>query len=104
MATDNEIYDPDVQLIFWDEPLLGAYPRRFRHIKAEPRYSDIQENLRYFAQLYRGIQADRRPLSWHLARRSGQPQDERDEFSSFYIRYYDYIARQSAKLDALLGH
>jgi hypothetical protein len=102
MVTDNAIYDPDVRLVFWHDPVLGPYERRFRRIETEPRYSDIRENLRYFSGLYRQIEADRKPLSWHLARRADKSQSAQDDFAAFYVRYYDYIGRQRAKVEGLL--
>jgi len=103
MITDNAVYDPNVRLVFWHDPIIGPYERRLRRIQSEPRYSDIKENLRYFSGLYRQIETARKPLSWHLARRADKSQSEQDAFAAFYVRYYDYIGRQRAKVDRLLA-
>ena len=103
MVTENAVYDPKVQLVFWSDPVLGPYERRFRRILDEPRYNDMTANLRYFSGLYGEIEAARKPLSWHLAKRGNASQAEQDHFAAFYVRYYDYIGRQRAKVDRLLA-
>jgi hypothetical protein len=97
----NEIYDPDVSLIFYDDPTLGPYARHLARIKSEPRYFDLQANLDHFSGLYRQILADRKPLSFYLAKRSGAGEVERASFSAFYARYYDYMTRQSAAVEEM---
>jgi hypothetical protein len=92
---ENAVYDPDVSLIFYDDPTLGPYERRYQRILAEPRYWDLRANLDYFAGLYQHIQADRKPLEFYLEKRGGS-QAERTDFAAFYARYYDYIAKESA--------
>jgi hypothetical protein len=102
MVTDNEIYDPDVELIFYDDPVLGPYERRFRRLQTEARYSDLRANLGHFSELYRAISASRKPLSWHLAHMKDKSPAERDDFATVYTRYYGYIERQRAKVDRAL--
>lgn len=97
---DNDIYDTDVKLIFYDDPVFGSYQRRFDAIFAQPRYTDIEANLRYFAALYRRIEAERRPLAEALA--SGHDTDGA-AFSAFYRRFYAYIDRETAEVDARLA-
>jgi hypothetical protein len=102
MVTDNEIYDPDVELVFYNDPMLGPYERRFRRIQTEARYSDLRANLGHFSELYRAISASRKPLSWHLAHMKDKSPAERDDFATVYTRYYGYIERQRAKVDRAL--
>src|SRR5713226_3652816 len=45
----NEVYDTDLSLIFYDDPITGRYRRRFDRIFTEPRYTDLRANLSYFA-------------------------------------------------------
>jgi hypothetical protein len=94
---DNDIYDTDVRLIFYDDPIFGSYQRRFDAIFAQPRYTDIDANLRYFADLYRRVQAERRPLAEDLRRETAS---ERTGFAAFYARFYAYIDRESAEVEA----
>ena len=49
----NEVYETDLKLIFFDDPVFGHYQGRFDAIFRDPRYFDIARNLDYFAQLYR---------------------------------------------------
>jgi hypothetical protein len=95
-APQNDIYDTAPHLIFYDDPVFGAYRRRFARIFAEPRYTDLEENLTYFADLYRRIEARRRLRDEALAER---PTAERADFAEVYDRYYRYIDRASAALD-----
>ena len=88
----NEVYDTDVKLIFYDEPLFGSYAGNFDRIFSEPRYFDLLANQAYFAGLYARIQADRRPLAWWRANtRVGQEPD----FATFYAYFYAYVDKQA---------
>lgn len=89
---DNDIYDTDLRLIFYDDPILGSYRRHFRQIFAEPRYFDLRANLQHFANLYREIERKRQartPLH-----------DDHARFDALYDRYID---RASAEVDAELA-
>jgi len=94
---DNDVYDTDVKLIFYDDPIFGPYQRRFDAIFSQPRYTDIESNLRYFAALYHRIKSERQPLAEEL--RQGHETD-RAEFSAFYQRFYAYIDRESTEVGA----
>jgi hypothetical protein len=99
-APQNDIYDTALSLIFYDDPIFGTYQPRFTRIFAEPRYTDLEANLRHFADLYRRIEARRRPRDELLADR---PPAERANFAEVYDRYYRHIDRASAVLDAELA-
>jgi hypothetical protein len=99
VTQDNDIYDTKLKLIFYDQPLLGPYQRRFRAIFAEPRYTDIEANLRYFSVLYQKIGAERQPLAHYL---TAQSPERREDFAVFYARFYDHIDREAAKVTAQL--
>ena len=99
-APRNDIYDTDLHLIFYDDPIFGVYQPRFERIFAEPRYTDLEANLRYFADLYRRIEASHRPRAEVAARR---PPAEEASFGQVYDRYYRYVARASAAIDADLA-
>jgi hypothetical protein len=94
--TDNEVYDTDLALIFYDYPLIGPYFRRFREIFSEPRYSDIHASLTYFAELYARIKQRQVPLETYLPNLAPE---ERADFAAFYARYYQYVDRASARVD-----
>lgn len=94
IAQPNAVYDTDIQLVFYDDPTIGPYMRRYRNILAEPRYSDLRTNLIYFAALYEQIEAKRKPLAWHLRRLARADGDNLEDFRTFYVQYYDYIDRQ----------
>jgi hypothetical protein len=94
VVQDNALYATDLRLIFYDEPVFGHYETWFRRILAEPHYTDLQADLRYYRARYQRIEAARRPLAWWLqaypALRS-QP-----DFPAFYARFYDAVARAAA--------
>ena len=91
MWQGNDIYDTDVNLIFYDDPVFGPYEKHFHEIFTEPRYTDLRANLNYFAALYRKIKAERERNTYATASR---------EVIAFAARYYDYIDREIASVDS----
>jgi hypothetical protein len=92
---NNDIYDSDLELIFYDQP-FGPYERHFREIFSDPRYTDIRGNLRYFAALYRRIAAERQPPADETAGRNAS-------LNAFSARFYEYIDHESATVQAQLA-
>jgi hypothetical protein len=94
----NAVYNTDLQLIFYDDPVFGNYETWYRQIAAEPRYTDLQADQRTYRDLYARIEDNRRPLGWwlktHPALRS-QP-----DFPIFYARFYDDIEHAASSLGA----
>ena len=66
----------------------------------QPRYTDLQANYPYLARNYRRMETELKPLAEALA--SGHDSD-RTAFSAFYRRFYAYIDRESAEVDARLA-
>ena len=96
----NDVYDSDVNLIFYDDPIFGPYKPHFHEIFSEPRYTDLRANLNYFAALYRKIEIakERDPQA------AGFPDAaSRGGFAAFAARYYDYIDRETAAVDSELA-
>ncbi len=87
----NAVYETELKLIFYDEPVLGPYQGWFDQVFGQPRYTDPQANRAYFAARSRAIAAARKPLAWWLA----QPPYSRDPagFARVYERYYALIDR-----------
>jgi hypothetical protein len=94
IAEPNDVYDTESRIIFYDDPILGVYQRRFNKIMTEPRYFRLRDNLHYFAALYEKMERERKPLEWYLAKRKGVSEQERKAFGIFYEKYYDYLGRQ----------
>ncbi|HEX4195013.1 MAG TPA: hypothetical protein VHY80_18025, partial [Stellaceae bacterium] len=86
---DNDIYDTDVSLIFYDDPIIGRYRRRFDAIFAAPRYTDLRANLDYFAALYAHVKDE-------LAR---APKPSDSGLAAFEAHYAGYIDREIAAVD-----
>ena len=97
----NALYETDLQLIFYDEPLLGPYESWYRRIVTQRRYGDLRADLQYFAGRYARIEAERRPLSWWL--RSHPALASYNDFPKFYARFYDDVARSAAQIEGLIG-
>jgi hypothetical protein len=97
----NELYDTNVNLIFYDTPVVGPFQRHFDRIVADRRYSDLADNLRYFATLYAKIGANRESPEWWLSR-AGLPRRDDASFEAFYKSYYDYIDRMDDRTNRAL--
>ncbi|HUN46070.1 MAG TPA: hypothetical protein VMU85_06110 [Stellaceae bacterium] len=95
-VAQNEVYDTDLALIFYDDPITGRYRHRFERIFSEPRYTDLRANLLYFADRYREAERERPPLAAFLDRRHPVTSAERADLTAFYDRYYRYVDRESA--------
>jgi hypothetical protein len=94
IASPNEVYETQSRIIFYDDPITGRYEQRFDTMLNNPRYYRLQDNLAYFAALYKKIESERRPLDWYLQKRKATDGPEREAFRLFYDKYYDYIDRQ----------
>jgi hypothetical protein len=89
VVQDNEVYATELDLIFFDDPIIGVYRRRFARIFSEPRYTDLRANLAYFDALYRRIgRAD-----------TAEGGDEAD----FDRRFNAYIAGERDRIKAAGG-
>jgi hypothetical protein len=96
VAHDNPLYNTDLQLIFYDDPIFGPYEGWYRQIAADARYTDLDTNLLRFRVLYAQIESDQRPLGWWL---TAHPELRREpEFPAFYSRYYAEVERASAAI------
>ncbi len=87
----NDVYNTNLHLIFYDEPITGRYRRWFNQIFREPRFTNPRANLDYFANLYTTILA-RRPAEPIGGTNAGPRAD-------YYNAYYRAIAADKAKLD-----
>jgi hypothetical protein len=87
----NDVYDSDLLLIFYEDPIFRRYQARFDRIFADPRYTDLRANLDYFAAMFDRIEKGRRPLATY-------PQRTEAGFAAFYDRYYDIVGQESAAL------
>ncbi len=91
---ENDVYETESPIIFYEIPIVGRYTEHFDTILTERRYYDLRENLGYFASLYERIRKARQPLDAHLQRIGSDPK-ERKDFSAFYRRYYAYVDKES---------
>jgi hypothetical protein len=99
----NKVYDTDVALVFYDDPITGRYRRRFDAMLGNPRYVNVEQNLEYFAATYRRLSADRKPLDTWLAEDQFRTPAERQRFTDFYHRFYAYLDHEHIAIDAKLA-
>ena len=86
----NDLYDVrGLRSIFFDSP-WGPYRPRLARILSEPRYSDVQANLRHFDAIY-------------ASARQRQTRDRPAGSDEFYRRYDQYIDREAARLRSRLA-
>ncbi len=90
----NELYEGDLSLIFYDEPMFGHYQSDSDRIFATPRYTEAAANRAWFAAVARARLAERRPLAEWLAR--PEYAAEADAFAAIYRRFYQLMAGYAA--------
>ena len=90
----NALYNTHSEIIFYDQPWLGPYQRRFEEILRQPRYARLQDNLQYFDALYTKILESRQPVESYLVHHPDIPPTEGPAFRTFYARYYRYVETQ----------
>jgi hypothetical protein len=95
----NDVYDTTLKLVFYDEPTFGHYQGWFDQIFGQPRYFDLEQNLDYFAGLFRRISADRKPIDTWLAEDEFRSPAAQQRFADFYARFYSYIKRERNNID-----
>ena len=95
----NDVYDVRrLRLIFYDNPFWGPYRGWFRRILSEPRYTDLDANLRHFAERYRAA-ASRLPL---MATGTGDRARFREHYEHHIAAETAKIAQWQARLSATL--
>ncbi len=94
----NEVYDTELKLIFYDDPLLGPYQGRFDAIFADPGELDLRRNAARFVAAYRQAEAARRPLAWWQAQ---APYAHDPAFPAFYDGFYQAIGRERMRLEVM---
>lgn len=88
----NALFATDLRLMVHDEPILfGHYQEWFDQIFSERRYTDLRENLAYFASLYATILATPEEAA---AAPAASP-----ELATFTHDYRRYVARQKSSVD-----
>ena len=97
VVRDNDIYETDgLRLIFYDNPFWGPYRFHFARFFDEPRYFDLEANLRHFQALYESALRNRR---------SAGPTSEEGRDAAFarFRRLYDqFLACHAANVSGQL--
>ena len=87
----NAVYETELKMIFYDEPIFGPYQGWFDQVFSQRRYTDAAANRAFFQERSRQILARRRPESWWLAQ-APYAQDP-DGFRLVYSRFYALMER-----------
>jgi len=90
---ENDVYDTDLALIFYDEPLLARYENWSNEIFKNPRYFDLRANLRHFSDVYARMYSERRPIAAYLTAHPDWSAADRERFAEFYSRFYVAVDR-----------
>lgn len=93
---ENDIYNTALQLIFYDDPILGSYQDWLQQITTDPRYTSPQVDERVYRELYARIEGNRKPLAWWLE--SHPELGSQPDFPAFYARFYDAIGRDRSMI------
>jgi hypothetical protein len=94
---ENDLYDTALRLFVLQRPFRQSQMRDSVRLLSDPRFVDVGANLRHFAEVYAGILADRDEESFGLASLRG------DRYRRLRRRYYAYIEKQLAEVQALLA-
>ncbi|MCK8782989.1 hypothetical protein M0638_01165 [Roseomonas sp. NAR14] len=100
---DNDLYETDLALIFYDDAITSRYQRRFDRLFAEARFHDAEANLAHFAALYARIRAARQPPEGWLRRHGQAAPAERARLAAFHARYYEAVDAAAASVATRLA-
>lgn len=89
VVADNAMYDTDLRLIFYDDPITGRYQRRFDATFRDPRQTDLRTNLDDFVNVYDTILSKRAILAASF---------DTPERAAFIDAYFDHIAAERVAL------
>ncbi len=99
----NEVYGTALKLVFYDEPHFGPYRGWLDAILADPRFFDLESNLRYFAARFHEVRASRQPLSWWLAQNGSREAPPGASMTAFHTRFYAALDREIGAIDTHLA-
>jgi hypothetical protein len=94
---DNDLYDTHYNLFILQSPFLEGKTRKARRMFDDPRYTQIEANLRHFDAVYAAILADK-PEPLETAAATGSL-SERERMR---IRYFEYIQAQYDETQEML--
>ncbi len=91
----NAVYETDLKLIFYDEPVFGDYQASFDRIFSTSRYFDRDANTAYFVAAYDRMLAARQPLAWWLGAGGFE---HSIGFADVYKQFYAMVERERAAI------
>ena len=59
IIAENELFDPQARLLVFQGPATARTTRRLLEMLDDPRFTELEPNLRHFEEIYRGILAGR---------------------------------------------
>jgi hypothetical protein len=92
---NNELYETDAAIFMLNHPFRRRKSRHVGELYDDPRYTDLEANLRHFEQRYGQILADR-PSDWKAT-------EEDDADRRARAHYYRYIETQLADVKGKLA-
>lgn len=93
---DNEVFDTQPRILALQGPLRLRQTRRLVQLLDDPRYTELEANLRFFEERYRGILSRREEQDWFESVRG-------DRYRRVRRRYFSVIEQGLAEVRALQG-
>jgi hypothetical protein len=94
---ENDLYDTALRMFVLQSPFRQGQLRASVRLLSDERFVEVGANLRHFAKVYAGILTDRDEEVSGLASLRG------DRYRRVRRRYYSYIEKQQAEVEALLA-
>jgi hypothetical protein len=94
---ENDLYDTALRLFVLQSPFRQGQIRDAVRLLSDQRFVEVGPNLRHFEQVYAGILANRDEEGFGLASLRG------DRYRRVRRRYYAYLEKQQAEVEALLA-
>jgi hypothetical protein len=88
---NNKLYETDIRIFVLEAPFLRPKSNKIARMYSEPRYTQLEANLRWFKDRYEEI-LRKRPDDW-------QEEAPEGSYRDFRRRYYEYIEDQLADVD-----
>jgi hypothetical protein len=94
---ENDLYDTAFRMLVLQSPFRQGQVRDSVRLLSDERFVNVGANLRHFGRVYAGILENREEEGFGLASLRG------DRYRRVRRRYYAYIEKQQAEVEALLA-
>ena len=92
---ENDLYDTTLRMFVLQSPFRRSQTDAAVRLLSDGRFVNLDEDLRYFSEIYAGILADRDDDGFGLASLRG------DRYRRVRRRYYAYVEEQRSEVEAM---